>query len=318
MLAILAAVMLAAAAPNDTVFTSDGGRVIGTVIEEGPQGISVQLPDGTTRRLARGEVTRIEYADGSVSTPSRPAPPPPAYRAPPQQPPPAYRPPPAPPPPAYRPPPPQYAYPPSQPPPPAYAGPHKRPLVPFYGSLGLGGSFVSGDAAAGVPMEDVFGSQLGIWLDSGVRLTPHLGLGLYLDWGVGDAAGAWGAYCDTLPGDCTAATGRFGILMRHTFQPYASSTPWLGIGTGFEWGNLSVDYDYGGNEEIFSYEGWEMVRLMGGVDLRANPVFGFGLYAGVSFGRYTSYDEPAYGSYDIDGERTHTTVEAGLRFTLFP
>src|SRR5690242_21611385 len=88
MLAILAAVMLAAAPQQyDTVYTADGGRIVGTVVEESPQGITVQLPDGTTRRLSRNDVTRIEYADGSVSMPNRPAPPaqPPAYRPPPQQ-----------------------------------------------------------------------------------------------------------------------------------------------------------------------------------------------------------------------------------------
>ena len=119
MLAILAAVMLAAAPQNDTVYTANGGRLVGTVVEESPQAVTIQLPDGTTRRLARSEVTRIEYSDGSVSTPSRPPPPaqPPAYRTPPpsypaQPPPPAYR----PPPPAYGPPPPAYGPPPYGPP----------------------------------------------------------------------------------------------------------------------------------------------------------------------------------------------------------
>ena len=69
MLAVLAALMLAVVPQqHDTVFTADGGRVVGTVIEEGPEAISIQLPDGTFRRVPRKDVTRIEYADGSVST----------------------------------------------------------------------------------------------------------------------------------------------------------------------------------------------------------------------------------------------------------
>lgn len=311
MLAILAAVVLAAAPQNDTVYTADGGRIVGTVVEEGPQGVTVQLPDGTTRRLSRSQVARIEYSDGSVSTPSRPAPPrqPPSYRAPPA-PPPSYG---QPPPPAYRPPPPAYGPPPS--PPPAYAGPRGAPpLVPFYGAFGIGGSFPSGEAAEGIQMDQLYGSQLGIWIEGGMRVTPYLGLGLYLDLGVGDPASEVRAYCDAIGSSCTASTGRFGVLLRHTFDPYAHSTPWIAVGTGWEWGNVTAD---SGNQELFNYSGWEMLRLMGGVDLRTNPVFGVGLYGGVSFGRYSSYHN-ALGDVSIGNERTHTTVEAGLRFTLFP
>ncbi len=317
MLAILAAVMLAAAPGSDTVYTVNGGRFVGTVIEETPQGITVQLPDGTTRRLARNEVTKIEYSDGSVSTPNRPPPPaqPPTYRAPAQPPPPAYR----PPPPAYRPPPPAYGPPPYGPPPAPYQpGPRGMPpLVPFYGAFGIGGSFLSGDAAAGIPMDQLFGSQLGIWLEGGMRLNPYVGLGLYLDLGLGDPAGQTSDYCASVGTSCTATTGRFGVLLRHTFTPYASSTPWIAVGTGWEWGNVSLDSPGSASQELFSYQGWEMLRLMGGVDLRTSPVFGFGLYAGVSFGRYSSYHD-ALGDVSIGGERNHATVEAGLRFTLFP
>ncbi|HET8541378.1 MAG TPA: hypothetical protein VFL83_15990 [Anaeromyxobacter sp.] len=328
MLAILAAVMLAAAPQQDTVHTANGGRLVGTVIEEGPQTITIQLPDGTMRRLARSEVARIEYSDGSVSTPNRPAPPaqPPAYRAPPQpppyaqppQPPPRYAPPP---PPAYRPPPPPHAappaYPPAPPPQPAYAR-GQAPLSPFYGSFGLGGLFLNGDAAGGVPMSQVFGSQLGLWLDGGIRLTSNVGLGLYYGYGIGEPASEVESACAVSGTSCTASTSRFGVMLRHTFDPYARSTPWIGIGTGWEWGRVTLD-DYGSGEEYFSFSGWEMLRLMGGVDLRSSPVFGVGLYAGVSFGRYSQYREPpAALDYAIGEERTHATVEAGLRFTLFP
>ncbi len=307
MLAILAAVMLAAAPQNDTVYTANGGRLVGTVVEETPQVVTIQLPDGTTRRLSRSEVTRIEYSDGSVSTPNRPPPPaqPPTYRAPP-----AY--PAQPPPPAYRPPPPPAYGPPGYPSaPPAQRG---IPPMPFYAAFGIGGSFPSGDAAEGIRMDQYFGSQLGLWIEGGARLTPSLGLGLYLDLGVGDVSGDTRTYCDSVGSSCTGSTGRFGVLLRHAFTPYASSTPWIAIGTGYEWSNATLDAT---NQELFNYSGWEMVRLMGGVDLRTSQVFGVGLYAGVSLGRYSSYHD-SLGDVSIGGERTHTTVEAGLRFTLFP
>jgi hypothetical protein len=314
MLGILAAVLLATAPQNDTVYLADGGRLVGTVVEESAESITVQLPDGTTRRLAPREVTRIDYADGSVSTPNRPPPPPPTYRRPPPPPPPypppAYRPPPAyaGPPPAYRPPPPVAE--------PAQAG---MPAVfPLWGSFGLGGAILSGEVEDGIPIDERFDSQLDVWLEGGVRLTPHLGLGMYVDIGVGEPSREVRVLCDTPDAHCTATTGRVGILLRHTFEPRARSTPWLAVGTGYEFGSVDVNDDLGhGSTELFSYSGWEMLRLMVGVDLRSNPVFGVGLYGGVAFGAYNRYED-ALVSERLDDRSFHTTIQGGVRFTLFP
>jgi hypothetical protein len=56
---------------------------------------------------------------------------------------------------------------------------------------------------------------------------------------------------------------------------------------------------------------------MAGLDLRTNPVFGFGLYGGVGFGRYSRLD--VFGvDQNLSHEPIHTTAEVGIRFTLFP
>lgn len=330
MLAILAAVMLAATAQHDTVFMADGGRVVGTVVEEGPQGVAVQLVDGTFRRFARREVVRIEYADGSVSTarpaeppPSRPPTPaqPPAYApAPPPQgyPPPSYTPPP---PPSYTPPPPPaYAprpYPP-RPPPAAWQG---GPVSPVYLSFGLGGAVFSGRAerfeGRNVDMDSRFDPQLNLAFEGGLRLNPHLALGLYADVGYGDPAREIRDQCAGF--GCDASSGRLGVLLRHTFQPAARTTPWIAVGTGYEYGHITAS-DTG--EELLRYSGWEMLRLMAGFDLRSSPVFGVGFYGALSFGRYSrfeGFDQAGFPVTDHIGDRTtHATLQGGLRFTLFP
>jgi hypothetical protein len=323
MLAILAAVMLAATAQHDTVFMADGGRVVGTVVEEGPQGVAVQLVDGTFRRFARREVVRIEYADGSVSTarPVEPRPSPPAQAAPPAPapaqpyPPPAYT---LPPPPSYTPPPPpRYAPPPypARPPPAAWQG---GPVSPVYLSFGLGGAVLSGRAerfeGRNVDMDSLFDPQLNLAFEGGLRLNPHLALGLYADVGVGDPAREVRDFCNDNGFACDARSGRVGILLRHTFQPAARATPWIAAGTGYEYGNVQAS-DNG--QEILRYSGWEMLRLMAGFDLRSSPVFGVGFYGALSFGRYSRYEETTF-SDNISDRTTHTTIQGGLRFTLFP
>lgn len=295
MLAILAAVMLAAAPPHDTVFTADGGRVVGKVIEEGPQVISIQLPDGTFRRFSRREVTRIEYADGSVSTIRPPEPPP-------SGPPPPY------PPPGYPPPPPPRLAPTPWP---------GGPITPFYLSFGLAGAYPFGEIEDGVDMSRVFDPQLDIDLEGGLRLSPHLALGLYVDIGVGDPARETGDACRQAGINCDAFRTRFGPLLRFTFAPAARMTPWLTAGTGIEWGTVTADDWFDDDDDLFSYRGWEVLRLMGGIDLRSSPSLGVGFYGGVAFGRY-DHVEDSTGDFDIDRERFHTTATAGLRFTLFP
>jgi len=64
---LLLSVLLAAQA--GTVFTSDGGRLRGTVVDAGPTGVTVQLPDGATRKLDAAKVSKIDYADGTTWKP---------------------------------------------------------------------------------------------------------------------------------------------------------------------------------------------------------------------------------------------------------
>jgi hypothetical protein len=383
MLAILLAAALAATPATDTVFTADGGRVRGTVVEEGPKGVTIQLADGTTRTYEAGQFTRIEYADGTVSTPRPPPPPPQAAPAaaapaaaapvpgdadvvffadggrargmvveesasggvvlrlldgstrryapgqvvrieyadgtvsapaprtttPPVQPyaPPPYG-PPTTPPPTW--PPPQAA--------PQLAAPVRLgmpPISPIYFAFGIGGTGLAGEAERGVSMSDVSSGQLAVLLETGVRVSPSVALGLYLDLGAADAGPAFTSVCTTPGIDCGAVSARIGALVRHTWDPAGRTSPWIAIGTAYE--VLDVYADDGFTTSDVTYSGWEMLRLMAGVDLRTNAVFGIGLYGGVAFGTFSSVEDST-GTYDIADPSFHTTFTAGLRLTLFP
>ena len=317
MLALLAAVMLAATPQADTVYTNDGGRVIGTVIEESPDTISVQLQDGSYRRIPAREVRRIEYKDGTVSQRSAQ---PPAAAAPQYAPPPPQQPPPPgyPPPPAYGPPasgPPRYYGPPpyaQRPPPSEYMGPAAGWLA-----FGIGGLFHGGDAEVGVPMSQVFGPMMNFSLEGGLRLDPHLGVGLYVEGAAGNPGSDVRSFCDANGIYCNAGSFRYGILARYTVNPFAHATPWISVGTGGVSDEVTTSDYYGGSSTVARYTGWEMLRLRVGYDIRSNPVLGFGLYGGVGFTRYGDYENSA-GSQGIPESTVHTTAEVGLRITLFP
>lgn len=318
MLALLAAVMLAAAPQHDTVFTADGGRVVGTVVEDSAQSVAIQLPDGTFRRLPRRDVVRIEYSDGSVSSRPSQAAPQPAPAQPP--PPPAYRPPP--PPPSYYPPP-SYGRPMMHQPQPQWAAPVSTgPLEPFWLSLGVGGMFYGGNVEPGFSANGTFGPQMNLNFEGGLRLTPNLGLGLYADLGVGGPGTTATNECHAQGSDCSATTTRVGLLLRHTFAPYSRSTPWVAIGTGYAHGSVDFTDSFGNSANFYEYSGWEIARLMAGIDVRSNQVLGFGFYGGVGFTRFTDFTGlDATGvrfSTSISDPTIHTMFELGVRLTLFP
>jgi hypothetical protein len=276
----------------DTVFLLQGGRVRGRVISELPgEGVTILLPDGTTRRYPSDQIAQIEYADGSVSVRREqypPRPPPPPF------------PPPGPPPVA--------------PPPQAQRYP---PIMPVYASVGLGGIGFGGDMGGGVETGDVLEGQLGIWLEGGARLTPAVGLSLYLDIGVGDAGDVYRqGVCSAAGIDCMSTTAKLGLMLRHTWGATAPVGKWLALGGGFAFASVSAD-DYH-DHDIVTYTGYEIVRLMGGVDVRSNPVFGVGFYGGVSLTTYTRIDREGVPERSIGDEDFQPLFEGGVRFTLFP
>ncbi|MFT3916582.1 MAG: hypothetical protein QM704_21645 [Anaeromyxobacteraceae bacterium] len=74
MLPVILAAVLGVSSPEATLFTAEGGRVRGAVVEAGPAGVTLRLADGTTRRFPPAEVRRIVLADGTTWQPGEPAP----------------------------------------------------------------------------------------------------------------------------------------------------------------------------------------------------------------------------------------------------
>lgn len=294
--------------PVDTIFFIGGGRARGTVLEDSPrEGVTFRLLDGTVRRYARREISRIEYADGTVARRREP----PEGRR--REPPPAY----TPPPPTYAPPPPQApAYVPERPHRRhRYAGTDMDPF-PIWGAIGVGGTFFGGEAEQGVDMRDNFASQVHVGLEGGLRLSPEIGLGLYMDVGAGDPARpVRDAFCSPVGVDCTATAGRIGFLLRHTWDPSSPAAKWMTLGTGWEFAAVNEE-DAPGETEVFTYTGREYVRLGAGVDFRQNPVLGVGFYGSVALGEYHRLEVPE-GRLPMS-DALHTTVQVGVRLTLFP
>jgi hypothetical protein len=273
----------------DNVYFLAGGRVRGTVIEESPKtGVKVRLLDGSIQTYSRDDLVRIEYSDGSISRRTTPV----APVAPPVAPQPA-----------------------AAPPPHGEGKPHPFPL---FLSLGVGGTFLGGEAADGTAMSSFLETeQVHVSSELGLRLSPGFALGVYGDVGTGDAAPAIREQCQVQGIDCVGATGRWGVLARHTWAPLSRRPFWLSVGTGWEFGGVTVAHRGGdGDSDLFRYTGREYLRLGAGVDFRSNQVIALGLYGSFAVGEYDEYEDPVATVSVTPG--THTTAQVGIRLTLFP
>lgn len=320
--AVVAALLAGADPGFDTVFLQNGGRVRGTIVEEDPaRGVTIQVPGGEVRTLLPAEVSRIEYRDGSAgSTGSPPQPLPPAAAPPSSAGPNEPAPPPLPAPAEPTPLPP--AWPPSSPAergPPSGYGPVQRPgpgrpyALTLAGSLGFAAP--DGRVEQGLEMSEFTSSQLLIGLEAGLRLVPSFVLGAFLDMGFGDSGSVLRDYCARYGTTCSTVDVRLGLMARYVFTPLARQTGWIGVGV-----STDVLTAAAGDSNLATpaYGGFEPLRLSVGYDLRGSSQVGLGLFATAAFGRYTDVDDGG-GSYEpIASKTSHTWIQGGVRFILFP
>jgi hypothetical protein len=124
---------------------------------------------------------------------------------------------------------------------------------------------------------------------------------------------------------CSASDKRVWGEVRFHVIPDRVFSPWISVGGGYEWFDLSETTRVLGSHLDLS--GWEADVEVGG-DIRATPFLTLGPYLGVRAGRYTFRSllgtgvTTGYGSRDIDSEdqTTHGWVAFGVRgaFALFP
>lgn len=193
--------------------------------------------------------------------------------------------------------------------------PVARPqLLMLAGSLGF--AVPGGEAEPGIDMRDFTTTQFLLGLEGGLRLSPSVMIGLYLDIGLGGSGSVLSAYCRANGTSCTTADVRAGLMLRYAFTPLAPQTGWVGIGTGLD--VLVAAPDDSGVDGP-AYGGWEPLRLSIGYDFRGTGQAGLGLFATVGFARYEDVDDAdGQGFVSLPSTSTHTWVQMGVRFILFP
>lgn len=270
-----------------------------------------------------------------AAEPPTAAPPPPDVQAappatPPAQPPPGDS-PPVPPRPQDAPPsapPPEPSRPPAGLAPAAVVLPQRRDAPPprrgFQGALSLQYGLATGRAARGMDQVDLAELALEIEAQAGVKLTERVFLGLYGTVGVTiPGRDAMDVCMDRNDIACGGTVRRAGVFGKVDLLPAEVGNVWIGVGTGVENHRVTrapqvVAFTAAPPpEERLRFRGWEVVRLMGGIDFRPNRVLGFGGFGALSFGGYEDVHD-ADGTVLSDGRAVHAWLTLGLRGVLFP
>lgn len=177
-------------------------------------------------------------------------------------------------------------------------------------SLGarVGYGIPMGDADATFTQSDLVSGMVPLQLDVGYRFNPSWQLGLYFQYGFASVADA---YCVGLQGanSCSGSNVRFGAQVLYTFAGEGFS-PWIGLGLGFEWQNITLDYGILTADAQLS--GFEFLILQVGGDWKVSPTFKMGPFVSFSLGSYDTYSLAGV-SGSIASTGTHEWLQLGLK-----
>jgi hypothetical protein len=131
-------------------------------------------------------------------------------------------------------------------------------------------------------MSDVWSGSLPIGIDARYRFTPNLSAGVYFQFNPAFIASG----CSTGGVSCSGYDMRTGLEVAYAFMPDGSFNPWVSLGTGWQWTQLSVSA--GSLSANATFSGWEYFNVQAGVDFPLSKQFAIGPYLGYFGGTYTS------------------------------
>ena len=187
----------------------------------------------------------------------------------------------------------------------------KAPSKTLEVSTRIGYSLPAGSTSENNSLGDTVSGQLPVQIDVGYRINSHFYIGAYGQLGTALLKG------DCADTNCSARNTRVGVSAQYYILPEAKFTPWLGVGTGYEW--LTVKQSIDGENVSSTLHGFEFVNLQIGGDYRVSNRFALGPFASASLGQYS---QGSVGGSDgevssaIDKPALHQWITLGLKGTF--
>jgi hypothetical protein len=184
-------------------------------------------------------------------------------------------------------------------------------------ALPLGDTFTGGGPLSGA-LKNVVSATVPIEVAGRWRFTPNLSAGVYFQYNPGFAA----AYICTAAYSCSAYDTRVGLEVAWTLNPEGFFSPWISLGTGWEWTGITVTVPAGdpqAGKYSASLSGWEYVNVQVGGDMNVSSAFAVGPWVGLFAGAYSTRSDwtpSGGGSIPADLRAFHGWVQFGLKGTV--
>ncbi len=172
-------------------------------------------------------------------------------------------------------------------------------------------------APSGTSLADLVAWTAPLQLDIGARLGPAF-VGAYVSYAFGKA----GTLLDQ--GAARSASDvRLGFEVLWHLAPDRPIDPWVGLGVGYEWLNLSVTGS-DGTVVYGSSRGFEWTNLQLGIDFTLGRNFRLGPFVLATVAQYDTGSLGAInpqggqvsGTGDIQSKAVHVWIDVGLRFAV--
>lgn len=193
---------------------------------------------------------------------------------------------------------------------PSEAGPDKYGLA-FGMRTGYG--FPLGTSAQQGNLSDTIKGVVPLWFDAGFRFNPYVYLGAFFQYGFGilpsNASG-----CNASGTSCSESDVRLGANVHFHFLANSTVDPWVGLGFGYEWLNLTASQAQGSG--FGSLRGFEFVNGQLGLDFKILPTLAIGPFFAFAVGQYSTASVGSGAitiSGDIQNKGVHEWLIIGVR-----
>lgn len=194
------------------------------------------------------------------------------------------------------------------------------------GYAATGGSYTQGYAIGSAASDAAIGGTKGgfpLVVDLGARLNKYVFIG-----GFAQYAFLATSCLTPNPGYSVSCSGhdvRGGVeFLVHT-RPRTGVDPWVGLGLGHEW--LTADTKVGGSgvsaTQHATFDGWDYLDLMAGIDFRTSSGMGIGPYVEVASGSFDTLNASTAGggsgsssSGGISSQASHQWLTLGVHGTF--
>lgn len=191
-----------------------------------------------------------------------------------------------------------------------------------------------GSSSEGTGIRDLVVGIIPVQLDLGYRWNEHLWFGGFGAAGIGVKGQACrdDGQAPTAPTDGTEQVPTFGVkcdapnkfrvgaeVIVHLLPSTEDVAPWVGLGVGYEW--LNISETLGRRTFVQTFSGLEFVNVQAGVDLAAGTRLRLGPFVQWSLGRYSTIAADASSNADPlppPGQSVHHWVGAGVKVSVGP